>query len=77
MKVYIGILSLTGYFTSKYIRIFMEIKADTHNDLLAGSMRRAHATYNSLAVGYSCPHSREDSHSVVNSGQDSNSEALV
>ena len=40
MKVYIGILLLTGNLTPNNIRMFWETKADTHNDLVAGSIRR-------------------------------------
>ena len=40
MKVYIGILLLTGYLTPKNIRMFWETKDDTRNDLVAGSIRR-------------------------------------
>lgn len=40
MKVYIGILLLTGYLSPKNIRMFWETKSDTHNELVSGSMRR-------------------------------------
>lgn len=40
IKVYIAILLLTGYMTPKYMRMFWEIKSDTHNEAVANSMRR-------------------------------------
>ncbi|KAF2888136.1 hypothetical protein ILUMI_18037 [Ignelater luminosus] len=40
VKVYIAILLLTGYMTPKYIRMFWEIKSDTHNEAVSNSMRR-------------------------------------
>lgn len=40
IRVYIAILLLTGYLTPKYMRMFWEVKSDTHNDLVASSMRR-------------------------------------
>lgn len=40
IKVYIAILLLTGYLTPKYMRMFWEVKSDTHNDLVASSIRR-------------------------------------
>lgn len=40
VRVYIAILLLTGYLTPKYMRMFWEVKNDTHNDLVASSMRR-------------------------------------
>ena len=40
IKVYIGILLLTGYMTPKYMRMFWEVKSDTHNKTVASSMRR-------------------------------------
>lgn len=40
LRVYVAILLLTGYMTPKNIRMFWEIKSDTHNDAVANSMRR-------------------------------------
>lgn len=40
IRVYIAILLLTGYLTPKYMRMFWEVKSDTHNELVASSMRR-------------------------------------
>lgn len=40
IRVYIGILLLTGYITPKYMRMFWENKSDTYNKLVASSMRR-------------------------------------
>ena len=40
MRVYIGILLLTGYLCPKNIRMFWEIKSDVHNELVSSSMRR-------------------------------------
>ncbi|GBP57432.1 PiggyBac transposable element-derived protein 3 [Eumeta japonica] len=40
IRVYIAILLLTGYLTPKYMRMFWEVKSDTHNDLVASSIRR-------------------------------------
>ncbi|KAB0802080.1 hypothetical protein PPYR_04266 [Photinus pyralis] len=39
-RVYIGILLLIGYMTPKYIRMFWEIKSDTHNQAVSNIMRR-------------------------------------
>ena len=40
MKVYIGILLLMGYASFKSIRMFWELKKDTHNELVSSAMRR-------------------------------------
>ncbi|XP_055910405.1 piggyBac transposable element-derived protein 2-like [Eupeodes corollae] len=40
IRVYIAILLLTGYLTPKYMRMFWQVKSDTHNELVASSMRR-------------------------------------
>ncbi|XP_056647353.1 piggyBac transposable element-derived protein 3-like [Diorhabda sublineata] len=40
IRVYIAILLLTGYLTPKYMRMLWEVKSDTHNDLVASSIRR-------------------------------------
>lgn len=40
MKVYLGILLLTGYLIPKNIRMFWETKSDTHNEMVSRSMRR-------------------------------------
>ena len=40
MKIYVGILLLTGYMNPKNIRMFWETKSDVHNDLVAAAMRR-------------------------------------
>ncbi|XP_018802138.1 PREDICTED: piggyBac transposable element-derived protein 1-like [Bactrocera latifrons] len=40
IRVYIAILLLTEYLTPKYMRMFWEVKSDTHNELVASSIRR-------------------------------------
>ena len=40
IRVYIAILLLTGYLTPKYMRMLWEVKSDTHNKLVASSIRR-------------------------------------
>ena len=40
IKFYIGILPLTGYALLKNIRMFWELKKDTHNELVSSAMRR-------------------------------------
>ncbi|CAK1541427.1 unnamed protein product [Leptosia nina] len=40
IRVYIAVLLITGYLTPKYMRMFWEVKNDTHNDLISSSIRR-------------------------------------
>ncbi|XP_049315757.1 piggyBac transposable element-derived protein 3-like [Bactrocera dorsalis] len=40
IRVYIAILLLTGYLTPKYMRMFWEVKSDTHNEVWASSIRQ-------------------------------------
>ena len=40
LKVYVGILLLTGYMTPKNMRMFWETKTDVHNELVSTAMRR-------------------------------------
>ena len=40
IKVYIAILLLTGYLSARNIRMFWEVKQDTHNQLVASAMRQ-------------------------------------
>ncbi|KAJ4442344.1 hypothetical protein ANN_03930 [Periplaneta americana] len=40
VEVYTAILLLTGYLTPQYMRMFWEVKSDTHNEMVANSIRR-------------------------------------
>lgn len=40
LKVYLAVLLLTGYLTPQYTRMLWEVKSDTHNELVANSIRR-------------------------------------